>query len=76
MDPAASAALEQKYKKLWTQYKLTVTSLYFTDKPLSGNGDLFTWQGGNGVKASKQDPIVGFLQTPRLHPDLEQYLKD
>lgn len=39
MDPAASAALEQKYKSLWTQYKLTVTGLYFSDKPLSGSGE-------------------------------------
>jgi hypothetical protein len=40
MDQAASAALEQKYKKLWVQYKLTVTGLYFSDKPLSGEGEL------------------------------------
>jgi hypothetical protein len=40
MDPAASAALDNKYKKLWTQYKLAVTSLYFSDKPLSGNGEV------------------------------------
>lgn len=41
MDAAASAALQTKYKKLWTQYKLTVTSLYFNDKPISGQGELW-----------------------------------
>lgn len=38
MDPASAAAVEQKYKKLWTQYKLAVTGLYFSDKAPSGGG--------------------------------------
>ena len=48
MDAAASAALELKYKQLWTQYRLTVTGLYFSDKPLSGNGGYWLggWAGG------------------------------
>lgn len=76
MDQAAIETIESKYKKLWTQYKISVLGLYFSDKPITGTGSLFDWQGDFGVQGSQQDPLITYLQTPRLSPELEQHLKE
>ena len=46
LDPASAAELAARYKALWTDYRLAVTGLYFTDRPLS---QLVDSGGGGGA---------------------------
>lgn len=66
----ASAQLKQHNAACFTKY--------FSGEPLPGRGQLYQaeldTQHGS-VKASSQHPLLAFLSTPKLPPELAQYLE-